>query len=147
MEDCVLWVAKMLPERTPEQLRQLQFHWGNPPPAADPSILTINVLHLGIRVRKDEAAQYQRPSMYQRTLKYMVTSKPTRRSTNSGLVHIVLLLLLHSNFLVGADYSAVSPWLPTGIISTVPGVKTHGHNTAPFNSATSCAIYASRAYR
>ena len=147
MEDCVLGVAKMLPERTPEQLRQLQFHWGNPPPAADPSILTSNVLHLGIRVRKDGAARYQQPSMYQRTLKYMVTSKPTRRSTNSGLVHIVLLLSLHNNFLIGDDYSAVSPQLPTGIISTVPGVITHGHNTAPFNGASSGARYASKAYR
>jgi hypothetical protein len=27
----------MLPWRTPEQFRQLQFHWGKPPPAAEPN--------------------------------------------------------------------------------------------------------------
>ena len=26
-----------VPSRSRRQLRQLQFHWGNPPPAADPS--------------------------------------------------------------------------------------------------------------
>src|ERR1700740_3407871 len=36
-EDCVRRSARSVPARTPEQFRQLQFHWGNPPPAADPS--------------------------------------------------------------------------------------------------------------
>ena len=37
IEDWVLARARAVPSRTPAQLRQLQFHWGNPPPAADPS--------------------------------------------------------------------------------------------------------------
>src|SRR6201987_1178898 len=37
IEDWVLGRARRVPLRTPEQLRQLQFHWGKPPPAADPS--------------------------------------------------------------------------------------------------------------
>jgi len=37
MEDCVRGVARRLPLRTPSQLRQLQFHCGNPPPAAAPN--------------------------------------------------------------------------------------------------------------
>ena len=38
-------VARNVPLRTPEQLRQLQFHWGKPPPAADPStrIFTVRI--------------------------------------------------------------------------------------------------------
>ncbi len=38
MEDCVRGWAATLPSRTPRQLRQLQFHWGKPPPAAEPRI-------------------------------------------------------------------------------------------------------------
>ena len=30
-------VARTLPSRTPRQLGQPQFHWGKPPPAAEPS--------------------------------------------------------------------------------------------------------------
>src|SRR5690606_13717060 len=37
MDDWVLLVALMVPLRRPSQLGQLQFHWGNPPPAAEPS--------------------------------------------------------------------------------------------------------------
>ena len=37
IEDCVRARARTVPLRTPVQLRQLQFHWGNPPPAAEPS--------------------------------------------------------------------------------------------------------------
>jgi hypothetical protein len=29
--------ARIVPVRTPRQFPQPQFHWGNPPPAADPS--------------------------------------------------------------------------------------------------------------
>src|SRR5579863_5535422 len=36
MGDCVLARALRVPARTPAQLRQLQFHCGKPPPAADP---------------------------------------------------------------------------------------------------------------
>src|SRR5262249_50566474 len=37
MEDWVRGRARIVPLRTPSQLRQLQFHCGRPPPAADPS--------------------------------------------------------------------------------------------------------------
>src|SRR6185437_14365702 len=37
MADCVLPGALNVPARSPAQLRQLQFHCGKPPPAADPS--------------------------------------------------------------------------------------------------------------
>src|SRR5271165_3134142 len=36
MEDWVRARARIVPSRSPEQLGQLQFHWGKPPPAADP---------------------------------------------------------------------------------------------------------------
>ena len=36
-EDCVRVCARKVPARNPAQLGQLQFHWGNPPPAAEPS--------------------------------------------------------------------------------------------------------------
>src|SRR4030095_5705722 len=38
IDDCVRARALMRPRRKPSQLRQLQFHCGNPPPAADPRI-------------------------------------------------------------------------------------------------------------
>lgn len=38
MEDWVRARALRLPWRKPWQLGQLQFHWGKPPPAAEPSI-------------------------------------------------------------------------------------------------------------
>ena len=37
MEDCVRLRVCNVPARYPLQLGQLQFHWGKPPPAADPS--------------------------------------------------------------------------------------------------------------
>ncbi len=37
MEDWVRALARSVPARYPLQLGQLQFHWGKPPPAADPS--------------------------------------------------------------------------------------------------------------
>src|SRR5688572_6721017 len=37
IEDWVRLSARRLPLRTPAQLRQLQFHCGKPPPAAEPS--------------------------------------------------------------------------------------------------------------
>jgi hypothetical protein len=36
IDDCVRGLARIVPERRPEQLRQLQFHCGKPPPAAEP---------------------------------------------------------------------------------------------------------------
>ena len=57
IEDCVRRRAFMVPLRTPSQLGQLQFHWGKPPPAADPKtrILTVIVL----RGRKTQGALYR----------------------------------------------------------------------------------------
>src|ERR1700693_6530577 len=37
MEDWVRALARSVPARYPLQFGQLQFHWGKPPPAADPS--------------------------------------------------------------------------------------------------------------
>ena len=37
--------AFMLPSRTPAQLRQLQFHCGKPPPAADPKMRIFMAVH------------------------------------------------------------------------------------------------------
>ena len=36
IDDWVRGLAVTLPSRTPRQLSQLQFHWGKPPPAAEP---------------------------------------------------------------------------------------------------------------
>jgi hypothetical protein len=38
-EDCVRGENPGAPARTARQLAQLQFHWGNPPPAPEPRIL------------------------------------------------------------------------------------------------------------
>src|SRR5579862_9615223 len=40
IDDCVRGSAVPCPLRAAAQTRQLQFHWGNPPPAAEPRILT-----------------------------------------------------------------------------------------------------------
>jgi hypothetical protein len=40
MEDCVRGWQESEPSRAPRQFGQLQFHWGKPPPAADPSTRT-----------------------------------------------------------------------------------------------------------
>jgi len=52
IEDWVLAAARTVPRRRPEQLRQLQFHWGKPPPAADPST-RIFTMHRSARRRSD----------------------------------------------------------------------------------------------
>jgi hypothetical protein len=36
MDDCVRALARNVPLRSPAHCRQLQFHWGKPPPAAEP---------------------------------------------------------------------------------------------------------------
>jgi hypothetical protein len=43
-EDWVRERARTVPLRTPAQLRQLQFHCGKPPPAADPRTRIFNGL-------------------------------------------------------------------------------------------------------
>src|SRR4051794_11200685 len=44
IDDWVRLTASMVPLRTPSQLKQLQFHCGNPPPAAEPRIRIFNSL-------------------------------------------------------------------------------------------------------
>ncbi len=39
IEDCVRGLALILPLRKPSHIGQLQFHCGNPPPAAEPNTL------------------------------------------------------------------------------------------------------------
>jgi hypothetical protein len=46
MEDCVRGVARTVPRRTPSQLRQLQFHCGKPPPAAEPRTLSMVMMQI-----------------------------------------------------------------------------------------------------
>ena len=41
IDDWVRGRARTLPLRTPVQLRQLQFHWGKPPPAAAPRMMSL----------------------------------------------------------------------------------------------------------
>ena len=43
IDDWVRGRARTLPLRTPAQLRQLQFHWGKPPPAAAPRMMSFMV--------------------------------------------------------------------------------------------------------
>jgi hypothetical protein len=43
MDDCVLAVYPGVSARTAWQFRQLQFHWGKPPPAAEPKTLIFMV--------------------------------------------------------------------------------------------------------
>src|SRR5215469_15454117 len=77
IEDCVLGWARTVPARTPAQLRQLQFHWGKPPPAADPSTRIFTV--------------HRR---YQRLAIYRVISMPNRMSIARGVSQRMVELLL-----------------------------------------------------
>jgi len=43
IDDWVRALAATVPLRTPAQLRQLQFHCGKPPPAAEPSTMIFTV--------------------------------------------------------------------------------------------------------
>src|SRR6516164_1838000 len=81
IEDWVRACVRNVPSRTPEQLRQLQFHWGKPPPAADPRtrILTApSPDELGERPPRPPARGAQRRAMYR------VISMPKRRSIACG---------------------------------------------------------------
>ncbi len=55
MEDCVRGCASTWPVRTPWQLRQLQFHCGKPPPAAEPRIRMCMTVPRGQGPRKTGA--------------------------------------------------------------------------------------------
>jgi hypothetical protein len=43
MLDCVRGVTRASPERASSQTKQRQFHWGTPPPAADPRMTVCTV--------------------------------------------------------------------------------------------------------
>jgi len=48
MDDWVRAVKRWLPWRQASQLGQLQFHWGNPPPAAEPKTCTFTLKIPGV---------------------------------------------------------------------------------------------------
>ena len=83
MDDCVRGRALMRPRRKPSQLRQLQFHCGNPPPAADPRTRTFT------RAENKSAAGITGRGPTQRVKTYIVISKPKRMSVKLGFVHIM----------------------------------------------------------
>ncbi len=97
IEDWVLGRARTVPERTPEQFGQLQFHCGNPPPAAAPSTL----IFMGLASRSQcenqmDAARLRGPTprglramIDQRLLMYIVISMPKRMSIASGVSHFI----------------------------------------------------------
>src|ERR1700738_4986395 len=94
MDDWVRARARTVPERTPAQLRQLQFHCGNPPPAAAPSTLIFMALAAG---EGSDAARLRgsTPSglsamVDQRLLMYIVISMPKRMSIASGVSHFIM---------------------------------------------------------
>src|SRR4029077_20324902 len=80
IEDWVLGRARKVRLRTPEQLRQLQFHWGKPPPAADPSTLILTI-HRGWQEPRDQIGPDGSSSwpLYRRAM-YSVISMPKRKS-------------------------------------------------------------------
>src|ERR1700686_1861170 len=83
MEDCVLGRALMLPRRKPSQLLQLQFHCGNPPPAADPRTRTLTM------AEGKSATGITGRGPLQRVKTYIVISKPKRISVKLGFIHIM----------------------------------------------------------
>src|SRR5688500_14349700 len=98
IEDWVRFSARMEPLRTPAQLRQLQFHCGKPPPAAEPSTRIFTFHHLvapgrlppGFTVqlaRWIRRAPFARcaPGKHQRLAIYIVISMPNRKSIASGV--------------------------------------------------------------
>src|SRR5437899_4685842 len=99
-DDCVRERALIRPRRNPSQLRQLQFHCGKPPPAAEPRTCTLTVHgrppKRSRRRRQPSKMPIVEPrpgirrGVLQRVRTYIVISKPKRKSTNSGFVHIIM---------------------------------------------------------
>src|ERR1700730_7437256 len=98
IEDWVLGSARNVPLRTPEQLRQLQFHCGNPPPAAEPStrIFTVALGRAGSQPRAERAYGARRPGSQplnlQRFAMYIVISMPKRKSVARGVSQRIVLV-------------------------------------------------------
>ena len=86
MEDCVRGRARRVPARKPAQFGQLQFHWGKPPPAADPRMRIFTEEWAPPRLRARAL------STYQRLATYMVISMPNRNSVACGVSHFMRLL-------------------------------------------------------
>src|SRR5690606_11290844 len=87
IDDCVRGRALTVPARTPAQLRQWQFHCGNPPPAAEPSTVILIGFDSG---REPRASPADAPSRHQRFAMYIVISMPNRRSIASGVSQRIL---------------------------------------------------------
>src|SRR6202008_3916462 len=98
MEDCVRGRARNVPVRTPAQLRQLQFHWGKPRPAAEPTTrIFTDSSGWGTSSRAEQAAGARRPgsrpySAPQRRAIYIVISIPKRKSVAFGVSQRIALL-------------------------------------------------------
>jgi hypothetical protein len=71
-------------------LRQLQFHCGNPPPAADPKT-RIFTAQMAAQLR---GVRELRRGRHQRLLMYIVISMPNRKSTACGFSHLMAGSLL-----------------------------------------------------
>src|SRR5215471_17191125 len=85
IEDWLRGRARSVPARKPAQLRQLQFHCGKPPPAADPSTLIRTKTAPGQHAWRDAAPYTYRVAMY------IVISKPKRMSSKDGLAHFIAI--------------------------------------------------------
>ena len=83
IDDCVRARARNVPARRPLQLGQLQFHWGNPPPAADPNT------RIFTKKWAPPANADERPRLFQRLDTYIVISMPNRNSTACGVSHVM----------------------------------------------------------
>ena len=88
IDDCVRGLARTPPERTPAQLRQLQFHCGKPPPAAVPSVVMriIGPIETTPRRTRPAGRCIDTPRL-QRAATYIVISKPRRISVATGVCH------------------------------------------------------------
>src|ERR1700691_4004591 len=86
MEDCVRVCARKVPALKPRQFGQLQFHWGKPPPAADPRMRIFTEKWAPPRLRARALSADQRLSTY------MVISMPNRNSVACGVSHFMRLL-------------------------------------------------------
>jgi len=66
--------------RACEQLAQLQFHCGKPPPAPEPRTLINMAMHSGVAAREEHRLHARRSPAPYRLAMYIVISKPKRRS-------------------------------------------------------------------
>src|SRR5262245_955491 len=83
IDDWLRGRARTVPARTPAQFRQLQFHCGKPPPAAEPKTLT----RTNAAPSRDE--QPGAASRNYLVATYIVISKPKRMSSKDGLDHCI----------------------------------------------------------